>query len=133
MTRLQTPSISIWEISLIPSLPPFCLPLSCFLSSLSSFSLPLSLNLIIYLLVSLCNSFPGKSHPSCEGSFGATQRDTLRDDCSYSLKQKSPKRRRGREGRYKQIIVGGTLIALVMRFAAILFQALVPGRKFSRV
>lgn len=35
--------------------------------------------------------------------------------------------------RYKQIIVGGTLIVLLMCIAAILFQALVPGRKFSRV
>lgn len=125
--RLQT--ISIWGIPRIPSLPPFCPTLSCFLSVLSSFSLHLSLNL--YLLVFLCHSVLGRSHPSCERSFSATQRDTLRGDSSYSLKQKSPKRSRRRVVEYKQIIVGGTLIVLLMCFAANLFQALVPGRKIN--
>lgn len=72
VTGLQSLYVSIWEIPFIPSLPPLCFTLSCFLSFLSS----LSLNLIIYLLVFLCHCF--SVTPLLRKQFDMMQSDRLR-------------------------------------------------------
>lgn len=117
-------SFPSWKSLLSLLFSPFCLNLSCFLSFLSYFSFTLISSSIFSSVI----IFP--SFAALEQHRGLHSGVTPYLLVSYR-NRKSPKRRRS--WGYKHIIVGGASIVLLMCFAAILFQALVPGRKFCWV